>query len=419
MLAETITGTASCRTTEIFTGSIFDVLGMEKTTPNFDKSHEHSIDVALPYMLIHGKNQLIQIPFYENPQASPAGSISSTLKDLVTWLKVHSDGGISNGTQFVSPFNLKQMHTPHMLIKSTVQQEYMFANNLFAYGLGWFIEPYRGVTLIHHGGNLDGFSLMGAFVPQEKLSIVVLTNIDKKGLRSALMYEALDRALGTEECKEWSQVYLKINEVTVQAAIGATETSKEQRIGNAHPTHTLKSYAGFYAAAGYTDIRIKWEDDILWALLFGKWWKFEHYHFDVFEIDISSRFQEKTKVTFNLDNHGAITSLSIPMEPSLDDIVFKRKPLEISTQVLETLVGRFEYPVLAQEVIVTLKEQTLSIALTGQAKRRLHCVEKAHGKLRFKLSGNEHSIVEFIASNETYEQLRILHSDATYECSRL
>ncbi|UVW34160.1 serine hydrolase [SAR92 clade bacterium H455] len=397
---------------------ILDVLGMKNTTPNFDESHKQFDEVALPYMLKQGESKPIQMPYFEFPQASPAGSIVSSLNDLVTWMKVHTHGGTSNGVPFVTPSNLKQMHTPHMSIQTPLKPEHMFNNNLCAYGLGWFIEPYQGVTLLHHGGNVDGFSVTGAFVPQEDLSIIVLTNINAKDLRDVLVYEALDRILGIEG-KDWNQEFLKRDKTTVQAMVKAMESSKDERIDSRPSTHSLEAYAGTYAIPGYAEIEIKWEAKTLHATFLGKWWKLEHYHYDVFELDMSDQYQGKMKVAFGLDTNGEITSLSIPIEPTLNDFVFKRKPLKVSNQVLEKLVGCYDFPIDSQNVVVTLKKETLYMTLPRGAEKALHCVKQSHDRLHFGLEKNENFSVEFIESHEGYEELCILHSGIAQKCARL
>ena len=44
------------------------------------------------------------------------------------------------------------------------------------YGLGWFAQDYRGLTLVNHGGNTFGFASDLAFLPERGPGFVVLTN---------------------------------------------------------------------------------------------------------------------------------------------------------------------------------------------------------------------------------------------------
>ena len=44
------------------------------------------------------------------------------------------------------------------------------------YGLGWFIEDYEGQPMLHHGGNIDGFSALVTLFPRDGAGVVVLVN---------------------------------------------------------------------------------------------------------------------------------------------------------------------------------------------------------------------------------------------------
>ncbi len=62
--------------------------------------------------------------------------------------------------------------------------EVRFAN----YGLGWMIDDYRGDVLIHHGGNIDGFSAFMAMVPTKQLGLIVLSNMNNTPLPVVVSY---------------------------------------------------------------------------------------------------------------------------------------------------------------------------------------------------------------------------------------
>ena len=396
---------------------ILTVLGMHDSIPKYKKDDEDNANIALPYRLKNGETTPQKIPFYDNP-LGPAGSIYSTLKDITTWLKVHTHAGQHNGQPFVSPYGLQQMHTPHMLMPATAAQQAMFNNNLYSYGMGWFIEPYKGVTLIHHGGNIDGFSVMGAFVPQEQLAIAILTNVDGKGLRTALMYEALDRALGVEG-KDWSQEILKRNNETVTAALKANEQTAAESVVGVSPSHDLADYVGSYEQPGYCDIDIKLDGSELQAKFYGAWWPFIHCHYDVFEIDMSSRHDEKLTVSFSLDNHGIIHSINVPIEPDIGDSAFTRKPIVLTNSEQEKWVGSYDYPIEGQGVDIGIKDKTLYLTITGQPAKALSCVQKVQHKLSFKIVGNEQSLLECIDDAQGNRKLVIKHPGATYDCPYL
>jgi CubicO group peptidase (beta-lactamase class C family) len=390
---------------------ILNPLGLNNTTPNYDSNGKTFDDIAQPYRWKLGGTTPQIIPFYQNA-LGPAGSMYSTLSDMVTWIKVHAQQGMFNGEAFVSPYNLKQMHIPHTLIAATTQQERLFNNNVFAYGLGWFIEPYNGATLIHHGGNIDGFSLMAAFVPQEDLTVVVLTNIDGKGLRSALLYEAVDRALGREG-RNWSSDMLSAAKVTQEAALKSNASTAADRLSDAPATHALKDYAGHYAAPAYEDIHVEWKDNALRMFFYGEYWPLEHYQHNIFELDMSSRFDEKLKVTFDLDKNSHIICLNLPIEPAIGDMAFTKKPLEPTPEQMALWVGEYDFPAEGQDITVSVDDGVLSLALTGDAKKVLQCIELGEQKSCFMFEDDSESVVAFWDGG-----LSIKSPGAFYECAR-
>ena len=303
---------------------VIDPLGLTSTTANAEKAGSTRFsDIALPYRLKNGENEPHRIPVFEH-NLGPAGSIHSTLTDMITWIKVHTNRGLSKGVQLVSEQNLGHMHTPQMLIEATAQQISLFNNKLFSYGLGWFIEPYQGVTLCHHGGNVGGFSLITGFVPQENIGLVVLTNIKGTFLTKALMYEALDRVLGVDsgKTKDWISEYLKLSHKSEQEELNALVDSNLARIADSPASHELKDYAGTYIAPGYADIEIKRKDNELWGFYAGEWFKLLHYHYDIFELDRRETFGDTIKVSFISDSDGLINQLHFPIEPEVANTVF-------------------------------------------------------------------------------------------------
>jgi CubicO group peptidase (beta-lactamase class C family) len=44
------------------------------------------------------------------------------------------------------------------------------------YGFGWMLDPLGNHRRVHHGGSLPGFRAYYSRLPDDKLSIIVLTN---------------------------------------------------------------------------------------------------------------------------------------------------------------------------------------------------------------------------------------------------
>jgi CubicO group peptidase (beta-lactamase class C family) len=85
-----------------------------------------------------------------------AGELYSTTGDLLRWQQ-----GLFGG-KVLSPASLKKMTTP-------------FKEN---YGFGLEIQTVKEHQRISHGGGINGFNTFEAWYPQEKLSIIVLSNVN-------------------------------------------------------------------------------------------------------------------------------------------------------------------------------------------------------------------------------------------------
>ncbi len=94
--------------------------------------------------------------------AFSAGTIISTVEDLAKW-----DAGL---------------YTEKLLKKSALEQMWTSAktNNgasaSFDYGFGWFLDNYRGHRIIQHAGGTQGFSSVIYRYPDDKLTVIVLSN---------------------------------------------------------------------------------------------------------------------------------------------------------------------------------------------------------------------------------------------------
>jgi hypothetical protein len=120
---------------------------------------------------------------------APTGGAWSTAEDMARYLLTELNQGVApDGAQVVSAYNLGETWQPQVPVNATM-----------SYGLGWFVDSYKGQTLLHHGGNTSGFSTDLAFLPEAKLGIVVmsngrLTNAFTQAVRYRLLELAFDQA---------------------------------------------------------------------------------------------------------------------------------------------------------------------------------------------------------------------------------
>ena len=127
------------------------------------------------------------------------------------------------GQQFVSERNMKEMHSPQTVIPiepwfsslSPVNHQMVPGTHFFLYGLGWFLQDYRGRKVVQHGGSIDGMRALVGMLPEERLGVVVLTNLNPSSVDEGIVFRVFDEFLGGEK-RDWSADMLKEFNATVR-----------------------------------------------------------------------------------------------------------------------------------------------------------------------------------------------------------
>ena len=360
---------------------------------------------------------LINMPFGLHTELSPgsAGALFSTLADLTQWLKVHVNDGHVGDVQIVSPENLKQMHLPQMVIPGGGFIEALMGNTIFTYGMGWFIEPYRGYTLIHHGGNVEGHSLITAFLPQKKIGIVVLTNIARLPLRDVLLNESIDRALDLSN-RDWNKKFHEMFDPIIIGEEAAKKTAAQEKVENAPPSHSLDNYVGNYKAEGYPNFAVRMNGDSMQACTEGSldWSALRHYHYDIFEWHLAD-FDVWVKVRFLVNDEGEIDSVSVPVEPEVENTIFTRKPPELSNEIIAELLGNYDTTIDGVAFSITAHERKVYIVQTGGSPEEIKPYKMSNNTIGFKL---RRSRFDFTREKDAIKRMVLKTPDMTIEALR-
>ncbi|WP_157995435.1 serine hydrolase domain-containing protein [Peristeroidobacter soli] len=105
-----------------------------------------------------------------------AGALRTTASDLIKWTEALHGGRVLNAASY------KEM--------TTVAQ--VPGKNDVYYGLGLWLKPEQGHPLISHNGGIDGFESNLVYLPERKLTLVILTNTQNgTGELRARMLDAL------------------------------------------------------------------------------------------------------------------------------------------------------------------------------------------------------------------------------------
>ena len=341
---------------------IFNPLAMSASNFSVVES-QRSPDYALPYR--EKDDEVKAIPFRDITTVGPAGAINSNLEDMTKWVLLHLSDGKAEGKQLITAATLADMHLPHMAIARPAERPEIPEQS---YGLGWFVEPYRGHNRIHHGGNIDGFSALVSFLPQEKIGIVVLTNLDGTGVPELLSRHAMDRLLGLEPI-DWTGEALAKKAVGVQLGKEAKKKKEITRVPGTRLAHALEDYVGEYENPGYGDLKIALASNgRLEALYNGIRTPLDHWHYEVFNgaKGAADPVFEDMKFLFRTGMKGEVDEVEAPFEPEVADIVFKRKPdAELADPAyLQRFLG--DYILGPQVLSVSLRGKKLILSAPGQ-----------------------------------------------------
>ncbi|MFC2157041.1 serine hydrolase [Acidobacteriota bacterium] len=339
---------------------VMDPLGMKRT--NFSVlDSQKDLDFALPYKEEKGKFK--RIPFRDITTVGPAGSINSSVREMAQWVLVHLNNGKYKGQQILKSQTVQDMHLAHMPTGGTPALREVTPAD---YGLGWFVDSYRGHQRFHHGGNIDGFSALVSVLPDDSVGFVVLTNMNGTPLPELLVRHASDLILGAEE-RNW--IALSVTErARGQRAEKESEKNKGTRqVKGTKPAHEVKQYAGLYNHPGYGDMKVFIDGNTLKFIYNSMTTPLGHFHYETF---IGGEAEDPTfkdfKITFRTDVNGRVSALETAIEPTMDPQTFQKKPdpRYFDPDYLKAFEGR--YDLVGQLLTISLKGNQLALVIPGQ-----------------------------------------------------
>ncbi|HEX8245906.1 MAG TPA: serine hydrolase domain-containing protein, partial [Longimicrobium sp.] len=129
---------------------------------------------------------VVNAPYTSMTALFSAGAICSTVGDLAAWNRALAQGRV------VSPASWARMTTPEGAARG------------HGYGFGLIVMPFEGHRLFGHGGELAGFRSASAYLPDDSLSVTVLTNLgsetgsdDPRADPNALLLDIVRVVLGS------------------------------------------------------------------------------------------------------------------------------------------------------------------------------------------------------------------------------
>lgn len=316
MLAERITGQ---RWEDFTRARILDPLGMADTTTSLEDMVAGHTDHAAPHMFQDDVLSRIPVrPIYTRP----SGAICASIADMASYLQFHLDPIRNRGGLRLSADTATQL---------TVPQIYMGRSNFsdigdVHYGLGFEIAHYRGERQIVHGGAWSGYTCEIRMLPERGVGVAVLTNGHWHSGCAVIALSIFDRLLALDPLPWFDRLRAPAAAERAQRPKEIAARAATIRPGT-RPSHDLHDYAGDYEHPAYGVVRVVCNDDTLRWHGLGLDLPISHRHYDLFELGADRRIWfENTTVQFHTEREGDIGSLSLPLEPAVGPIVFRRRP---------------------------------------------------------------------------------------------
>jgi CubicO group peptidase (beta-lactamase class C family) len=298
--------------------NFFEPLGMKDS--GYDSNSAVILRRAAGYA--RGKDGPVNAEFIHMSIPFSAGALYSTTEDVLRW-----EQGLFGG-KVLSAESLTKMTTP---FKSD-----------YACGVG--VRTVGGHKVIDHGGGIEGFNTFLAYYPEDKLTVVALSNLNGPAP---------------------AQIATKLAAVARGETVELPSERKEITVA----PEILAQYVGTYELAPKVKMMIRLEDGQLISQLSGQG------KVPLFAAS-ETRFFPKVVdavIEFGKDEQGAVSYLVLQQggrdqkAPRTSDTVAERKEIAVSPEILAQYAGAYELRP-GFDLVITLEGDQLISQATGQGK---------------------------------------------------
>ncbi|GHU74915.1 penicillin-binding protein [Clostridia bacterium] len=302
---------------------IFDPLGMKRANFNCEDSVIDG-DFALAYNRDSKTLDLDAVSYTRVTANGPAGSINASAEELLGWLRFNLNKGVVGNSELIKSATFPQLITPNIAY-TLYPWEYPEIRSM-GYGLGWFVDCYRGKTLVWHGGNVSGSTAMVAFMPELNIGMTAQVNTGGSALPIITMYDCFDRLMGYADAKDWGgEIGKAMDEFRAKA-----EEENKGKADKRKPIRTARDFADFegvYRNDPYGTVKVQLKDGKQTVVLLEGRHALENWHYDVFTAHISMEMSElDLEMNFITGQSGDIEALEVQLEgPPVKPIRFNKE----------------------------------------------------------------------------------------------
>ena len=287
---------------------IFAPLGMNSSYTSYDEFMSHP-EKSIGY----GSDRQTRVPHRNIDNIAPAGSITSTPKDMGKWLLMLTKSGKHGETEFLSKEQFNYLTTPKLITHPS---------EFGGYAIGWGAGMRNGSKIMSHDGGIDGQNSYTYVRPDLGFGIVVMTNNRSEYKRLITRYaENIFLQNDFSRDKE-AEDNLRVKKTA------KTEFSSDLSINPDAPTKFAKSeMTGTYKSPLFGEITIEKRGEKQLFMTFNNELKgpVKHKQGNVFAAHIDPNdLPWSLDFEFNGNSDGQIVALSMKTDRRLKASVFKK-----------------------------------------------------------------------------------------------
>ncbi len=257
---------------EVAAEKLYRPLGMKSTSSHYDDFAR-----AKNRALLHSKvgDKWVAKNTRQPDAQSPAGGVSSTLRDMSRWLRLQLAEGKFDGRQLVAAAALTETHTPQIVTGFD-----RAAGRLVSYGLGWNVNVERGGRVFwKHSGGFDlGMRTEVALLPGEQIAIAVFSNAGPSGIPEAITESFFDLVLDGTLQRDWVEFANRMFQEEINKEQGK-QFDYSHPPADKSPPLPLSAYVGTYRNDYFGPIELAERDKSLELRLGPKKLPFALRHF--------------------------------------------------------------------------------------------------------------------------------------------
>jgi CubicO group peptidase (beta-lactamase class C family) len=103
-----------------------------------------------------------------NRMHAPSSTLNTNVLEMAHWAIANMYNGRYKDSRILLPETHLMMMTPTFISNK---------DEHISIGLSWFMYPYKGMTNYEHGGSDDGYRSVLTLIPEKKIGIIILSNI--------------------------------------------------------------------------------------------------------------------------------------------------------------------------------------------------------------------------------------------------